>query len=109
MIIARHPVTVHCVHPGVVRTGFGANMRVSELAPVDSEQTAKLFERAARTSPEAAARLILRGVEKNRARILIGGDGRAAAAAPRLLGARYLTLFARATRWAESWTVRRNG
>jgi NAD(P)-dependent dehydrogenase (short-subunit alcohol dehydrogenase family) len=27
MTIERHPVTVHCVHPGVVRTNFGTNMR----------------------------------------------------------------------------------
>ncbi len=97
MIIEGQPVTVHCVHPGVVRTNFAANMR-TDLAGTDSEQTTRLFERAAMTSSDKAAHVILRGVDKNRARILIGPDGRAAAAVPRLLGASYIALQAHAVR-----------
>lgn len=100
MIIERHPVTVHCVHPGVVKTNFGANMRAAETE--DPDQAAKLFARAAITSPEKAARLILRGVEKNRARILIGPDGRVMAAMPRLLGAHYAAVQAYAARVTNS-------
>jgi NAD(P)-dependent dehydrogenase (short-subunit alcohol dehydrogenase family) len=96
MIIERRPVTVHCVHPGVVRTNFMANMRTADTE--DPEMATKLFERAALTKPEKAARVILRGVDRNRARILIGADGRAAAALPRLLGARYAGLLAYAAR-----------
>ncbi|AFJ34384.1 SDR family NAD(P)-dependent oxidoreductase [Mycobacterium intracellulare] len=100
MIIERHPVTVHCVHPGVVKTNFGANMRAAETE--DPDQAAKLFARAAITSPEKAARLILRGAEKNRARILIGPDGRVMAAMPRLLGAHYAAVQAYAARVTNS-------
>ncbi len=96
MIMERHPVTVHCVHPGVVRTNFGANMRTAETE--DPEVAAKYFGRMALTSPEKAARAILRGTDKNRARILIGPDGRVMAAMPRLLGVRYADLMARAAR-----------
>ncbi|WP_084262616.1 SDR family NAD(P)-dependent oxidoreductase [Mycobacterium avium] len=100
MIIERHPVTVHCVHPGVVRTNFGANMRTSDTE--DPDLAAQLFDRAALTTPGRAARLILRGAEKNRARILIGADGRAMAALPRLLGVAYAGLLARAARSTDS-------
>jgi NAD(P)-dependent dehydrogenase (short-subunit alcohol dehydrogenase family) len=100
MIIERHPVTVHCVHPGVVKTNFGANMRAAETE--DPDQAAKLIARAAITSPEKAARLILRGAEKNRARILIGPDGRVMAAMPRLLGAHYAAVQAYAARVTNS-------
>lgn len=100
MIIERHPVTVHCVHPGVVRTNFGTNMRAADTE--DPEIAAKLFARAALTSPEKAARLILRGAERNRARILIGPDGRVMAAMPRLLGAHYATLQAYTARVTNS-------
>lgn len=100
MIIERHPVTVHCVHPGVVKTNFGANMRAAETE--DPDKAAKLFARAAITSPEKAARLILRGAEKNRARILIGPDGRVMAAMPRLLGAHYAAVQAYAARVTNS-------
>ena len=64
----------------------------------DPEQAAKYFGRMALTSPEKAARAILRGADKNRARILIGPDGRVMAAMPRLLGVRYADLMARAAR-----------
>jgi NAD(P)-dependent dehydrogenase (short-subunit alcohol dehydrogenase family) len=100
MIIERHPVTVHCVHPGVIRTNFGTNMRIADTE--DPALAAKLFARAALTSPEKAAQVILRGAEKNRARILIGPDGRAMAAMPRLLGAAYTGLLARAARMTDS-------
>ncbi|MFA1701738.1 SDR family NAD(P)-dependent oxidoreductase [Mycobacterium intracellulare] len=100
MIIERHPVTVHCVHPGVVKTNFGANMRAAETE--DPDQATKLFARAAITSPEKAARLILHGAEKNRARILIGPDGRVMAAMPRLLGAHYAAVQAYAARVTNS-------
>ena len=104
MIIERHPVTVHCVHPGVVRTNFGTNMRTA--ATEDPEVAAKYFGRMALTSPEKAARVILRGAEKNRARILIGPDGRAMAAMPRVLGAGYAGILARAARLANFGSAR---
>lgn len=100
MIMERRPVTVHCVHPGVVRTNFGANMRTA--GNEDPEMATKMFDRAALTSATKAARLILRGAEKNRARILIGADGRVMAAMPRLLGAGYAGLLARAGKLTAS-------
>lgn len=104
MIIEHHPVTVHCVHPGVVRTNFGANMRTADTE--DPELAAKYFTRAALTTPAKAAQVILRGAEKNRARILIGPDGRVMAAMPRLLGAGYVGLLGRAARLTNSRSPR---
>ena len=104
MIIERHPVTVHCVHPGVVRTNFGTNMRTADTQ--DPELAAKHFQRAALTSAGKAARVILRGTDRNRARILIGPDGRAMAAMPRLLGAGYEGLLAGAARLANFGSTR---
>ncbi|OBF64699.1 acetoin dehydrogenase [Mycobacterium sp. 852002-51971_SCH5477799-a] len=100
MIMESRPVTVHCVHPGVVRTNFGANMRTADNE--DPEMATKMFDRAALTSATKAARLILRGADKNRARILIGADGRVMAAMPRLLGAGYAGLLARAGKLTDS-------
>jgi NAD(P)-dependent dehydrogenase (short-subunit alcohol dehydrogenase family) len=100
MIIERRPITVHCVHPGVVRSNFAANMRTAETE--DRDNAVQQFQRAALTSPEKAARLILRGTDRNRARIVIGPDGWAAAALPRLLGARHIGLMARVGRLANT-------
>jgi NAD(P)-dependent dehydrogenase (short-subunit alcohol dehydrogenase family) len=102
MIIGRRAVNVHCVHPGVIRTNFGTSMRTG--AGVDAAETTKFFDKAALTSADKAARVILRGVEKNRPRIIIGPDGWAMAALPRLLGVRYTDLLARATRLANPAT-----
>jgi NAD(P)-dependent dehydrogenase (short-subunit alcohol dehydrogenase family) len=99
MIIERHPVTVHCVHPGVVRTNFAKNMRTGESE--DRAAVTEQFDRAARTTAVKAAKSILRGAERNRARILIGSDGYAAAALPRLLGGRYSGLLAYGARYAQ--------
>lgn len=98
MIIDRRAVNVHSVHPGVIRTNFGANMRAATEA--DASEAARLFDKSAFTTADKAARIILRGVDKNRPRIVIGPDGWAMAAMPRLLGVRYTDLLARATRMA---------
>jgi short-subunit dehydrogenase len=40
----------------------------------DKEEIASMFEKIAMTTPETAARTILKGVRKNRRRVLVGGD-----------------------------------
>jgi NAD(P)-dependent dehydrogenase (short-subunit alcohol dehydrogenase family) len=85
--LAGHPVNVSCVHPGGVRTDIA---RSAAFAPgVDREQQVALFDRLSRTSPEQAARSILRGVQRRRARILVGADAHAIEWTARVLGARY--------------------
>jgi len=68
-------VGVSCVHPGGIRTSIARRARLGERTPaVRQEQSVAQFEQWARTSPEAAAARILRGVEQGEARILIGVD-----------------------------------
>ena len=83
----RLPVSVSTVHPGGIRTAIARSARYS--SPSAREGSTELFARVARTSPERAARVILRGVERRRARILVGPDAWALAALPRALGAHY--------------------
>ncbi len=66
------------VHPGGVKTNVARNAKqIARLpgTPVDLDSAAE-FEKAARTTPEAAAETIIRGMEKRRHRILIGPDAR---------------------------------
>ncbi|MDA8048085.1 MAG: SDR family NAD(P)-dependent oxidoreductase, partial [Actinomycetota bacterium] len=100
MTIAGHPVQVHSVHPGGIRTNIARNARVkpSAEALASGPDPAAAFDRIARTSPEKAARAILAGVDAGRARILVGPDAYAIAAIPRVLGARYVDLFGRVGR-----------
>jgi short-subunit dehydrogenase len=99
MLEAGHPVGVSCVHPGGVRTSIASSARVIDG---DAEQMVARFERVARTSPESAARTILRGVERKRARILVGGDAYAIDLMQRTLGSAYQDLVYRVTKRLES-------
>ena len=68
-------VGVSCVHPGGIRTSIARRARLGEgTPPMRQEESIARFERLARTSPEAAAARILRGVECRESRILIGMD-----------------------------------
>jgi short-subunit dehydrogenase len=87
MIAARHPVKVSCVHPGGIKTNIARDAR--GLGSADKEKSAASFEKLARTTPEQAAKVIARGVERNKPRILIGADAYVLDAIPRLFGARY--------------------
>ncbi len=66
------------VHPGGVKTNVARNAKqIAHLpgTPADIDSAAE-FEKAARTTPEAAAETIIAGMEKRRHRILIGPDAR---------------------------------
>jgi short-subunit dehydrogenase len=87
MLNARTDVTVSCVHPGGVRTNIARGGRFA--TGVDAETTGDLFDRIARTTPAGAAATILRGIEKDRARIFIGPDAFAIDGMQRVLGSAY--------------------
>lgn len=99
MRLRERPVQVTTVHPGGIKTNIVNN--ATAVDGLDTEQLAKDFNtKLARTSPEKAAEVILKGVEKNKARVLIGADAIALDAMTRVLGARYqslVTLFAKRT------------
>jgi NAD(P)-dependent dehydrogenase (short-subunit alcohol dehydrogenase family) len=99
MLIEKRPVGVSCVHPGGIRTNIARDAR--SAGDIPDEKKASDFAKIARTSPEDAARTILRGVERNRARILIGADAHAIDAAPRVLGSSYQALNVAGTKIAR--------
>jgi NAD(P)-dependent dehydrogenase (short-subunit alcohol dehydrogenase family) len=87
MIVNGRPVKVTCVHPGGIKTNIARN--AEEVEGLDHEQLASSFDKLARTSPEKAAEVILRGVERNKARVLIGADAWLLDAFVRVSGAGY--------------------
>ncbi len=75
MVAGRHPVAVTCVHPGGVRTGIARNGTVN--AGTERAGRSDFFDQhLARTSPEKAAEVILRGAARGRPRVLVGTDAR---------------------------------
>jgi NADP-dependent 3-hydroxy acid dehydrogenase YdfG len=97
MLIAGHPVGVTAVHPGGIKTAIARNARVS--AKESKEETARLFdEKLARMTPERAAEIIVHGILKNRARVLVGIDAHAVHHVAKLLGSRYQDVVAKTSK-----------
>ncbi len=93
MIVAGHPVSVTCVHPGGIKTNIANNSTAGEGR--DAQRLAEVFnKRLARTSAEAAAKTITDGVETKKARVLIGPDAIALDLMARVLGSAYQRLVA---------------
>jgi NAD(P)-dependent dehydrogenase (short-subunit alcohol dehydrogenase family) len=89
-------VGVSCVHPGGIRTQIARRARIGAgVTGTGHQEKAASFERLLRTSPEAAAARILRGVERREPRILIGPDARQVDILQRLRPATYGKTLAR--------------
>jgi NAD(P)-dependent dehydrogenase (short-subunit alcohol dehydrogenase family) len=93
MITTRRPVKVTCVHPGGIKTNIARNGDQAEGR--DHEELSKEFDKLAHMSPEKAARIILRAVERGRARVLVGWDAHALDAFVRVTGSAYQGLVSR--------------
>jgi len=92
MMAAGHPVKVTTVHPGGIKTNIARNMTTVE--GLDKDEIAQTFDKKlASTSPQKAARIILDGVRKNRARVLVGPDAKALDLIVRVTGSGYQRLF----------------
>jgi short-subunit dehydrogenase len=94
---AASPVRVSVVHPGGVATNIARNSRTG-VGVTDNERRAQAIERfdsVARTTPTAAALRIIKGIEKNQPRILIGNDARLMDLLQRFLPGSYWAVLAR--------------
>lgn len=75
MEMAGTNVSVHCVHPGGIKTNISNNAKVTSKS-ISKSQNVENFNKLAKTTSEEAADVILQGVEKNKRRILIGKDAK---------------------------------
>ena len=92
MALAGHPVKVTAVHPGGIKTGIVRNMTTAE--GIDHNELTQTFDKKlATTSPQKAARIILDGVRKNKARVLVGTDAKVLDLVVRITGSGYQRLF----------------
>ena len=75
MEMAGTNVSVHCVHPGGIKTNISNNAKVTSKS-ISKSQNVENFNKLAKTTPEEAADVILQGLVKNKRRILIGKDAK---------------------------------
>lgn len=89
-------VGVTCVHPGFVRTSIAEHAKVGQRAGATlRDESLTRFQKVARTDAAAAAAKILRGVELNKSRVLIGPDAYFVDLWQRLKPASYWNLIAK--------------
>ena len=96
--LAGTPVGVTVVHPGGVATSIANNARVA--AAISAEEAARGredFGRHLRLLPEKAGEIIVRGIERRQARVLVGSDAKLIAMIERLAPVSY----GRMLRWLE--------
>ena len=90
-------VRLSVVHPGGVKTNIARKARTGTQLreSVSPSEVGDRFERLARTTPAAAAQRIIRGIERNEPRILIGRDAQYLDILQRLKPATYWGLLSR--------------
>jgi short-subunit dehydrogenase len=97
LAMAASPVRLSVVHPGGVATNIARNSRTGS-GMTDNARRAESIERfdaVARTTPKDAALRIIKGIEKNQPRILIGSDARMMDLLQRFRPATYWAVMAR--------------
>ncbi|HET6839053.1 MAG TPA: SDR family NAD(P)-dependent oxidoreductase, partial [Bradyrhizobium sp.] len=89
--MAESPVRLSVVHPGGIATNIARNSRTGVGISDNKARSDAIerFENAAQTTPQAAAQRIIRGIENNELRILIGLDARIIDVLQRLSPANY--------------------
>jgi short-subunit dehydrogenase len=97
LAMAKSPIRLSVVHPGGVATNIARNSRTGTGMTDNARraQSIEHFDKVARTTPAAAALRIIKGIEKNAPRILIGNDARFMDLLQRFRPATYWAVLAR--------------
>jgi short-subunit dehydrogenase len=97
LLMENSPVKLSVVHPGGVATNIARNSRCGSGMTDNSrrDEAIERFETVAKTTPADAALCIIKGIEKNKPRIMIGKDARVAELLQRLRPSTYWAPLAR--------------
>jgi NAD(P)-dependent dehydrogenase (short-subunit alcohol dehydrogenase family) len=95
--LAGSRVGVTVVHPGGVNTSIASSARVPANAPPEEvERGKKVMQKLLRMPPEQAGEIIVRGIERRDARVLVGNDAKMVALLERLSPVNYWNLLRKA-------------
>ena len=91
-------VGVTVVHPGGVATSIAKNARVAtSIGAQEAEERLKQVDRLLRMPPQRAGEIIVTGIERNAARILVGNDAKIVSLLERIMPVNYWRLLAALT------------
>ena len=94
MELAGSHIRVSCVHPGGIKTSIARSARMNqETTGVSREEMGAGFDAEASTTADQAAAIIIRGMLKNKRRILVGTDAKVLSLAARLFPGSYEKLL----------------
>lgn len=94
MELAGSHIHVSCVHPGGIKTGIAQNSRMNEKTlGAPQEELEAEFDAMARTTADEAAAIMIRGVLKNKRRIMVGTDAKIMSLVTRLFPGSYERLL----------------
>jgi NAD(P)-dependent dehydrogenase (short-subunit alcohol dehydrogenase family) len=99
--LEKAPVSVTCVHPGGIKTNIAKAAKMNDSVKsvgLDPLTGSKNFDKLLRTPPEDAAKVILKAVQKDSRRVLIGTDAYAIDVMQRLLPTSYQHIVSLSTR-----------
>ncbi len=92
-------VGVTTIHPGGVATSIARSARMSQsIPPEEAEAGRAMADRFLRLPPERAGEIIVRGVERRKARVLVGGDAKLLALIERIAPVGYGAVLRRIAR-----------
>jgi short-subunit dehydrogenase len=90
-------VSTTCVHPGGIKTNIAKAARMDEsmdkMTSSSKEESVSQFEKAFINTPQKAANKIVKGVKKNKRRVLIGPDAKVYDLMVRLFPTGYQKVF----------------
>lgn len=90
------PVGVTVVHPGGVSTNIADAATTPEgVSKAEIEERREKLKKLLKMPPAKAGRIIVRGIRRNRARVLVGSDAKAGAFLERLLPVSYWSIVKR--------------
>jgi len=99
-------VDATCIHPGGIQTNIARNARMTQSVEnltgnASAENLRDQFESLFMTTPEKAAKVILKGVKRGRRRVLIGPDAKILDAMQRCLPVSYQRLVTTSFKWVS--------
>mgnify|MGYP000606662821 CR=1 FL=1 len=101
--ITNSNVSTTCIHPGGIKTNIAKcarmNKSVSDVTGTNEDNALDEIEKMFIHTPDSAAKTILKGVKKNKRRVLIGLDARVFDGMARVFPTGYQWLFTKAVQW----------
>ena len=92
-------IGVTTVHPGGVATSIAKSARVAAAIPVgELAKRRAIAERLLKMPPETAGEIIVKGIERRKARVLVGSDAKVVSLVERLAPVAYWSAIERLTR-----------